>query len=137
MLEIPIKVKNMGHYFLNIVEFRGCRGELACDRSVPATMVGWTFPEKTSGSLVWGNIFALRRGWDVRLPPHPLTSSACKAVTRGDVRDGGLSHKEETIMSLGVNWGHASAQQSPQELGNPEGGNLHLLRHADTVSEHC
>ena len=67
----------------------------------------------------------------------PQTSSACKAVTLGDARDGWPSGPKKIITVLHVRWGHASAQQLKRELVDSGGETTHLANYADEVLELC
>ena len=67
-------------------------------------------------------------------PPRPL--SACRAVTKGDARDGARSDPKKVILKLHFNRGRASAQQIKRVLVDSEWGVLRLLQHADEVLEH-
>ena len=65
--------------------------------------------------------------------PQARTSSACEAMTLGDATDGRQSDPNKIIMSLHVNWGHASARQSKRVLVELGGDNMHLLTCVDAV----
>ena len=66
---------------------------------------------------------------------YPHASSASKAVTLGDARDGCLSDPKEIIRKSHVDGGHASAQQLHRVSSDSGGENMHSANYVDAVLE--
>ena len=107
-IEIPLKVNEMGHYILSVIDFPSGVHRADSVAQFSASFLEWG-PPRPRPNLEHGGICLPFTDDGLCSFSPPGSFSACKAVTLGDAREGNNSDPKKIIEKLHVNWGHASA----------------------------